>query len=154
MKTLRIVCFIIGLTGWGRFLYIYLSNAPTAQNQSFDVTLLVSVYAYSILCTVICVVLAGRLKRSKIGWGIFAFFLGYIACLVLPFLKEADPQKKTSWWSNQQGSSSSWGSGYGTSYYSRKTCTACGREVPSDSHAGQHCPHCGVYWSAENKHYK
>jgi hypothetical protein len=73
--------------------------------------------------------------------------------LVLPFLKEADPQKKTSWWSSQQESGSSWGSGYGTSYYSRKTCSACGREVPSESHAGQRCPHCGAYWGSENKRY-
>lgn len=37
----------------------------------------------------------------------------------------------------------------GSVYWEQKLCSACGREVPLSSHAGQHCPHCGAYWSYE-----
>lgn len=30
-----------------------------------------------------------------------------------------------------------------------KTCSACKKEVTIFSHAGQHCPHCGAFWSSE-----
>jgi len=40
-------------------------------------------------------------------------------------------------------------SGTYTTYTSSKKCSACGREVPLDCRAGQRCPHCGVYRSAE-----
>jgi len=93
--------------------------------------------------------LAKKLKRSAFGWGIFAFFLPFIACFILPFLKEGDPLKKSSWWNSSEGTSGSWDSGYGTAGYSRKTCGACHREVPLSSHSGQCCPYCGVYWGAE-----
>ncbi len=30
-------------------------------------------------------------------------------------------------------------------------CSHCHRNVPSTSHAGQLCPHCGLYWSDVQK---
>jgi len=40
-----------------------------------------------ILITVFCVIRAGELNRSKIGWGIFGFFLPIIALIVILFMK-------------------------------------------------------------------
>jgi hypothetical protein len=48
--------------------------------------------------------------------------------------------------STSYNSSSSYGS-YST--YSSKSCSACGRPVSSFAHAGERCPHCGVYWGSE-----
>lgn len=153
MKTLKIVCFALGLLGWVRLLYTFLLNSQAAQPQPPLSTILISVYTYSILSTIIVVLLARKLKRSAVGWGIFSFFLPYIACLILPFLKEGDPVKRRSWWEPIGSGGNQWGS-YNTTEWSQKTCGACGREVPPDSHSGQRCPHCGAYWGAENKKYK
>ena len=30
-----------------------------------------------------------------------------------------------------------------------KTCGSCGGNVSLSASAGQHCPHCGVYWGVE-----
>lgn len=37
-----------------------------------------------------------------------------------------------------------------TPVFTAKKCTNCGRQVPAESHSGQRCPHCGVYWSSDN----
>ena len=162
MKALKIACFLLGVIHVVRMVLMYIQipdistdqmESAVSQQQLQQGTTIALTMVVSAISATLCVLLAKKLKRSAAGWGIFGFFLPYIACFILPFLKEADPQKKTSWWSSQQGSGSSWGSGYGTSYYSRKTCSACGREVPSDSHAGQYCPHCRAYWGSENKRY-
>ena len=40
-----------------------------------------------IIITVFCVNKAGELNRSKVGWGIFGFFLPIIALIVILFMK-------------------------------------------------------------------
>jgi hypothetical protein len=42
----------------------------------------------------------------------------------------------------------------GYSYGFSKTCSNCGRQVPSSSAAGQRCPYCGAYWSTEHRKYQ
>jgi uncharacterized membrane protein YgcG len=155
MKALRIGCFAMGLISIARTVYIY-SSAPSAmqqQQQQPQATAIVFTLFISIASTVICVLLARKLNRSAAGWGIFGFFLSYISCFILPFLKERDPNAKSaSWWNTAGNSGNSGGSNYGgTSYYGEKTCSRCGRVVSSSSRAGQSCPHCGAYWSTETE---
>jgi hypothetical protein len=154
MKALKIACFAMGLAGIANIAFNY-STAPAVVPQQ-QPTMGPSV-AFSLLIGVIsailCVKLAGKLHRSKVGWGIFGFFLSYIACFILPFLNERDPSApRNSWWNTAGSSGSSWGNSYGgTSYYGQKTCSRCGRVVPSTSRPGQSCPHCGAYWSTESE---
>jgi hypothetical protein len=153
MKALRISCFILGLLSFARMFYpVVLYKNPAEMPQQNSPALMVVSIATAVICAVICVILAGKLHRSTVGWGIFGFFVSFIACFILPFLKEIDPATKgTSWWNTAGSSGSSWNNNYGgTSYYSEKTCTSCHRIVPSTSRPGQHCPHCGVYWSTES----
>jgi hypothetical protein len=153
MKALRISCFTIGLLSLGRSFYpVFLSKNP-AEMQQYSPVLVVISLATAVICAVICVLLAKKLNRSTAGWGIFGFFVPFIACFILPFLKVVDPATKgTSWW-NTAGNSGSYGdSSYGgTSYYDQKTCSRCGKVVSSSSRAGQNCPHCGVHWSTESQ---
>jgi hypothetical protein len=79
--------------------------------------------------------LADSLNRSKLWWALSVF---YFIPLLLLFLKSADhpfkfPETSTGF------------------SFSGKTCSQCGRSVPSYSRAGERCPYCNSYWSYEKK---
>jgi hypothetical protein len=162
MKVLRAGCFMVGLISLTRIVLMYIHTAGISREHiqeagsqlqlQTDPLPIVITMAISAASALICIFLSGKLNRSKAGWGIFGFFLPYIACFILPFLKMTDPASKgTSWWNTTGGTGTSSGNTRGGySFYGEKTCGRCGRVVPSSSRPGQNCPHCGAYWGTES----
>ena len=128
---------VIGLISFILPVYLHANNPDFFEKYSG--TLIYINYGLGIITVIICVMLAKRLKRTRIGWGIFGFFIPFIACFILPFLGEAKPRP---------AGSISFG---GSTYLSDKSCSACGKSVSLSSLAGQHCPHCGAYWGTERE---
>jgi len=83
------------------------------------------------------VLLALTSISTLIWWGMFITLLVYLykSRIKKPAIGYSTP---------------SYTSGYNVT---KKTCSACGREVPVTSQAGQRCPHCGIYWGTESKKY-
>jgi hypothetical protein len=75
---------------------------------------------------------------------VFSFFLPWLSGLIIAFLGESQ-------YKSRGGYSYSGGSSFGSPYLADKSCSACGRSVSLSSSAGQRCPHCGAYWSAERE---
>jgi hypothetical protein len=86
----------------------------------------------------------------------FACFLAALAIALNKFLaSEFRWEAAKKFWKemNRPAPATSYRSSY--SYQPRismtKSCSSCGREVSILSHAGERCPHCGVYWSSERQ---
>ena len=138
-KNLRIASFILGLVALINLIVSF--NTEKYENIN---SLLYNPLA--IAAVVVNVILAKKLDRSAWGWGIFSLFLPFLACFILSFLDESEDDDYS-----YPGGSSYGSSSYGNTYATDKSCTACGKGVPLSSAAGQHCPHCGVYWSSETE---
>lgn len=148
MKNLRIACFMLSLIQIGLFIRnIFLATrqqAPAAIDQAKSYSSLTLGFTLTIITIIFVVILAGKLNRSRIGWGIFSLLLPWAAGIIIAFLKEAEYKPKIDYSYTKPSYS-------GSTYVSQKTCSACGRSVSLSATAGQRCPHCGVYWSTERR---
>lgn len=148
MKNLRIVCFalaIINILLFIRNFYQVAQQQPIViGNQDGYNSQLVVGYVVTIITVIFVVILAGKLNRSRFGWGLFSLFLPWLAGIIIALLKPAEYKPRTDYDYTSPN--------YPTStYISQKTCSACGRSVSLSSSAGQRCPYCGVYWSTERR---
>ncbi|MGD0815318.1 MAG: hypothetical protein ABSA83_17105 [Verrucomicrobiota bacterium] len=85
----------------------------------------------------------------------FAFVMIALAIVLNKFLKDEfrwEPARKA-WMEMNRPSTSSGFRSYNSrpSFSFSKSCSGCGRQVSIAAHAGQRCPHCGVYWSSERQ---
>jgi hypothetical protein len=81
-------------------------------------------------------------------WG-FASFLAALAVALYGFLRPVFAAAAAE--RDHMEASGLRGNDPGSSLAPDKKCSHCGRPVPFASRTGQHCPHCGVYWSYEDQ---
>jgi hypothetical protein len=76
---------------------------------------------------VICGIIAWRLNRSSVIYGLLTLFMPYILCFVMLFLKKRAEEPQTA----------------------EMKCDSCKKIVPQYSKPGQRCPYCGILWESE-----
>lgn len=148
MKKLRITCFALALIQliffFGNIFHsIQSENVDNSKEFSISFSFVLG-YLITIAIVVVTVILAGKLNRSKLGWGIFSLFFPWLAGIIIAFLKEAEYKSRADYGYAGSGS-------YTSTFIANKSCSACGRSVSLSSAAGQRCPYCGAYWSTERR---
>jgi hypothetical protein len=104
-----------------------------------------------VAAVILAVLLAGLLKRSRLDWGVIAFFCPFLSPAVVAILGARQKQGVgvISWIFTVALPEIFKGGSGGTRVSQTKRCSRCNRVVPNASRAGQRCPHCGAYWSNE-----
>jgi hypothetical protein len=144
MRNLRIACFACALANFVTFFSRFFRPAPE-NSEGVNAGFMMLYMGLVIAAVILNVLLARKLNRSGLGWGALSLFLPWVAGFIIPFLGEAEYRPRPSYsWGGTSG-------GYGGTYISSKSCSACGKNVPLTSRPGQRCPHCGAYWSTETQ---
>lgn len=148
MKNLRITCFVLAFIQLIFFVRNFFrpiqpENIDNSDEYSFSIQFILG-FVITIAIVIVTVILAGKLNRSRIGWGIFSLLLPWLAGIIIAFLKEAEYKSSADY--GYAG-----GSPYTSTFLTSKSCSACGRSVSLSSSPGQRCPHCGAYWSTERR---
>ena len=148
MKNLRITCFALALIQLVFFVSniirsIQLQNTGNSNESPISFIVILG-YVITVAIVVATVILAGKLNRSKIGWGIFSLLFPWLAGIIIAFLKESEYKSRADYGYAGSGS-------YSSTFLANKSCSGCGRSVSLSSAAGQRCPHCGAYWSTERR---
>lgn len=130
----RLICLVAGIISLLWFIFPALPSKVMRQRTYL--------FAFSILffiaIMIAVITLAKKLNRNATIWCFACLFLPGLL-IVLAFLDRASsPFRFKSSYTPM-------------SYTMNKTCSQCGRSVSLISRAGQHCPHCGAYWSFERK---